>query len=210
MDDRILALCELSNDLLFQKIPKSRLSYYVDASLNAGRETAKRFAGQNIRQLYEERRIGIQVRNGGKKGYGVVLRGQAVMAREGCSVELYKDSLDALAQHSAYGGQSLTQEAARDTHLAHEFFHILEYMEGRSLSEELEPIVRFSFLGLSFKSRINRCDEIAAHAFAKEFLGLPYLPNFYDYLYLTGTGAMTQSDFSELTGRMAVLLSENI
>ena len=38
MEDRILAMCELSNDLLFHKIPRERLGYYVDASLEAGRQ----------------------------------------------------------------------------------------------------------------------------------------------------------------------------
>ena len=54
MEDRILAMCELSNDLLFHKIPRERLGYYVDASLEAGRSAAKCFSGRSIRELYEE------------------------------------------------------------------------------------------------------------------------------------------------------------
>ncbi len=41
MDDRILAACELSNDLIFQKIPKDRLAYYIDVPLAAGRKAAR-------------------------------------------------------------------------------------------------------------------------------------------------------------------------
>ena len=47
MDDRILAMCELSNDLLFQKIPPERMAYYVDGALEAGRAAAgRRRSGQ--------------------------------------------------------------------------------------------------------------------------------------------------------------------
>ena len=75
------------------------------------------------------------------------------------------------------------------------------------MAEELEPVICFRILGIQRKAHIRRCEEVAAHAFAKELLGLPVLPNFYDYLYLMGTGKMTQTAFRELTERMAALLS---
>ena len=206
MDDRILAMCELSNDLLFQKIPPERMAYYVDGALEAGRAAAGQFRGTDIRTLYQN--SGIQIHRGGtgKKGYGVVLRGQATMSPTECSVEVYPDSIDELARHSTWEGRRLTGEEAMDVHLAHEFFHIWEYQQQRSIVEELDPVVSFTFLGLKRRSRINRCGEIAAHAFAEELLSLPCLPNFYDYLYLIHTGKMKRSDFEELCSRMEGLL----
>lgn len=207
MDDRVLAMCELSNDLLFHKIPKQRLPYYVEASLEAGRSAARSFAGQDVQELYRQFGIGICKAGNGKQGYGVILRGQSVMSRQGCSVEVYQDSIRELAAHSTYNGAGLTEEEALRVHLAHEFFHIWEYLEHRSIVEELEPIVSFSLLGLRRKSHINRCGEVAAHAFARELLQLPFLPNFYDYLYLMDTGNMAPSAFQELTERMTALLA---
>ena len=75
MEDRILAMCELSNDLLFHKIPRERLGYYVDASLEAGRSAAKCFSGRSIRELYEEYGIAIRHAGSGKGSFGVTLRG---------------------------------------------------------------------------------------------------------------------------------------
>lgn len=206
MDDRILAMCELSNDLLFQKIPPERMAYYVAGALEAGRAAAGQFRGTDIRTLYQN--SGIQIHRGGtgKKGYGVVLRGQATMSPTECSVEVYPDSIDELARHSTWEGRRLTGEEAMDVHLAHEFFHIWEYQQQRSIVEELDPVVSFTFLGLKRRSRINRCGEIAAHAFAKELLSLPCLPNLYDYLYLIDTEKMKRSDFEELCSRMERLL----
>ena len=206
MDDRILAMCELSNDLLFQKIPPERMAYYVDGALEAGRAAAGQFRGTNIRTLYQN--SGIQIHRGGtgKKGYGVVLRGQATMSPTECSVEVYPDSIDELARHSTWEGRRLTSEEAMEVHLSHEFFHIWEYRQNRSIVEELDPVVSFTFLGLKRRSRINRCGEIAAHAFAKELLSLPCLPNLYDYLYLIDTEKMKRSDFEELCSRMERLL----
>lgn len=206
MDDRVLALCELSNDLLFHKIPKERLAYYADASLEAGRTAARGFLGQDVRKLYRQSGIEIRYAGNGKQNYGVILRGQSVMGEEQCSVDVYQDSIRELAAHSAWEGQSLTLEQALDAHLAHEFFHIWEYREHRSIADELDPVVSVSFLGFKRWAHINRCGEVAAHAFARQLLDLPFLPNFYDYRYLIDTGAMTQADFDGLTARMEELL----
>ncbi len=198
MDDRILAACELSNDLIFQKIPKDRLAYYIDVPLAAGRKAAGRFAGENIRALYKKYEIEIREAGSGKGGYGVVLRGQAVMDAKGCSVEIYRDSIEALAKHSRWKDTVLTCEQALEIHLAHEFFHILEYLENSSVVKEMEPVQTFSFFGLRRFSQVQRCGEIAAHVFAKELLKLPVLPNLYDYLYLIGTGKMTPLAFDDM------------
>ena len=63
MDERVLALCELSNDMLFHKIPREQLPFYVDESLKAGRETARTLAGRDVLELYRE--SGICIREGG-------------------------------------------------------------------------------------------------------------------------------------------------
>lgn len=206
MDDRVLALCELSNDLLFHKIPRERLAYYADASLEAGRAAAQGFLGQDVRELYRQSGIEIRYAGNGKQNYGVILRGQSVMGEEQCSVDVYQDSIRELAAHSVWEGRSLTLEQALDAHLAHEFFHIWEYREHRSIADELEPVVSVSFLGFKRQAHINRCGEVAAHAFVRQLLGLPFLPNFYDYRYLIDTGAMPQTDFDSLIARMEELL----
>lgn len=208
MDERIMAVCELANDLIFHKIPKDSLAYYADESLRAGKRAAKRFAGEDIRALYEKYGIEIRETGAGKGQYGVILRGQAVMDAGGCSVEIYRDSIKALAEHSRWKDTSLTFEQAVEVHLSHEFFHILEYLEHSSIAEKLEPVQTFSFLGLRRLAHVQRCGEVAAHAFAKELLGLPVLPNLYDYLYLMGTGKMTRSAFEDMLVRMGAYISQ--
>ena len=101
MEDRILAMCELSNDLLFHKIPRERLGYYVDASLEAGRSAAKCFSGRSIRELYEEYGIAIRHAGSGKGSFGVTLRGQAVLSETECAVEVYDESIRTLRRAAA-------------------------------------------------------------------------------------------------------------
>ena len=203
VNDRILALCELSNDLLYGKIPADRTAYYIDSSLEAGRAAAREYAGTDIRELYRTNEIQIQYCQENKSTFGVVLRGQTVMGKEEVKVELYSASIESLAKNSRiYNSQPVDYNTALNIHLAHEFFHFLEYKKKSFVSEELDSVVIMKLFGLRRRARINRCSEIAAHAFAKELLHLPYLPNLYDYAYLVNTGKMKQEDLSALFSRM--------
>lgn len=206
MDDRILAMCELSNDLLFHKIPTERMGYYVNASLEEGRNTAKQFSGKNIRELYEQYGIAIRHAGNGKGNFGVTLRGQAVLSEKECAVEIYDESIRTLAQSSSYQGRTLTMDEALDIHLAHEFFHFWEFHEHRSIVDRLDSVTTFSLFGWKRTAHIYRCGEIAAHAFAKSMTAIPELPNLYDYLYLIHAGKMTPAQFDELTARMQEML----
>ena len=208
IDDRVLALMEISNDLLYSKIPRKKLSYYADRSLSAGREAASQYLGKDILKLYRENGITIRYCDKAPGLYGVVLRGQAVMGKDECRVELYRDSIVELARHS--GGREsapLTAEEAERVHLAHEFYHFLEYKEGRTISEKLDRVVIMKAFRWQRTACVNRCSEAAAHSFAKTLLNLPCLPNLYDYCYLMGTGKLKPSDFEAFTARMGALLA---
>lgn len=206
MDERVLALCELSNDLLYHKIEQDKLHEYIDAPLAHGKAIAKKFKGKNIEKWYEKYDIKIKYSDSGKKSYGVVLRGQVTMSKEECEVEIYKESIEQLAKYSECNGVSLTYEQALHVHLAHEFYHFWEYKNDVSIIEELPKVERFSFLGIKKYSLIQRSCEIAAHAFAKELLGLEVLPNYFDYMYLIKKDKMKQEDFDTLMENMKKLL----
>jgi hypothetical protein len=202
MDDRALALCELSNDLLFHKIPPGRIAYYTDGSLREGFAAAEGLEGADMMGLCRERGITVSKRPAGKAAFGVALRGTAVMGPKECSIEIYEDSVRAMA---ALCG--LEYSLAEAVHLAHEFFHYLEHKSGAPVPDRLEKIVALRFLGLERKAGITRASEAAAHAFAKAVLGLPVLPNYYDYMYLIASGKMSQEFFDNKLKDMERMLS---
>lgn len=198
VNERILALLELSNDIFYHKIPAGRLSYYIDTPLAIGREVAAQYAGQDIFALYSAQGIAIDYRPETSSKYGVTLRGQAVMSKAECRVELYESSIRTLSGHSAFDDLPAPDyEAALRIHLAHEFFHFWEYKNGRSVSDEMDSVATIRVLGFARHAKISRCGEIAAHAFAKELLGLPCLPNLYDYSYLLAEGKLTRESFQQ-------------
>lgn len=207
MDDNILALCELSSDLVYGKIPQNKLCYYITNSLNAGKETAKEFQGSEIMMLYDKHHIRIKYLDRSSEKYGVMLRGSAVLSQKECSVELYRASISALAAHSKFeGGALLDYDLALKIHLAHEFYHYLEYKKGSTISMQLDPVQTMKIKFLKRSSHVRRCEEIAAHAFAKELLNLSVLPNYYDYLYLIDCGKLSKDSFDSMIERNRKLI----
>lgn len=195
--DEVLALCELSNDLLYQKIPKEKLAYYISESLTIGKETADEFVNRDILDLCDENKIEIEYIRESKKTYGVSFRAQVEMDKKHTKIFLYEGSIRELAKNSGFTGRkALTYEEALKIHLSHEFFHYLEYTKNKFVPDRLEEIVTMRFLTFARKARIQRCSEIAAHAFAKELLGLKELPNVYDYSYLINSGKMKKDSFN--------------
>lgn len=225
MDTRVLALCELSNDLLYHKIPKRQLPFYVDESLRMGTAAAAVLKGQSIEELYREHRIEICCQEDGKGAFGMAYRGQITLAKEGCSVMIFESSVRELAEYSYSGGnggssgnhgnigncgmEPVDYQLAKEIHLAHEFFHFLEFESLGYVSKLLPEIVTMEVFGLKRRAAVNRCSEVAAHAFAKELLSLKVLPNYYDYRYLINTGKMSEMSFGEMTDKYGNVLNRN-
>lgn len=200
-NDRVLAMCELSNDLLFNKIKSEKYLYYIDSSLSAGASAAQLYKGQNIHDLYRSNGIEIQYSHEKNIISGVEFRAQVTMDKNKKCVKLYKKSIEELARLSMVDNESISLGRAIEIHLCHEFYHYLEFCEGKSTAEKLDTIVSMKIGPFERKAHINRCSEIAAHSFVKEMLQLDYLPNVYDYIYLINSKKMTQKDFDELIER---------
>ena len=223
LHDHVLAMCELMNDLLYRKIPKDRYTYYVEQSLSLGRQAACRmkevYGAPRLEQIYKDSGIEIIYEEKSSKNCGVSFRAQSEYGKDGSAkVLIYKDSIGLLASKSkieepslGIPGDGLDVQTALEVHLAHEYFHYLEHhsseipdentrsiYEKGYVSDYLEPVTLFSFLGYDRKGNILRCSEIAAHAFAKELMQLPVLPNYYDYVYLINEKRMSREEFREM------------
>lgn len=222
ISDEVLAMFELSNDLLIGKVSKERYPYYVRESLNLGREAARRVKEMwtalgrtadtvDIFRLYEEAQIEIVYEEKSGEKYGVSFRAQSEYAKDGsASVMIYRQSIAELAGHSRSGGQTveLTEDMALKIYLAHEYFHYLEYHSSDILDEKTMKLYNHGFVsdyldqveltkifGRRRTGGILRCSEIAAHAFAKELTGIEVLPNYFDYVYLMAEGRLSEADF---------------
>ena len=192
--DQVLAFGEISEDLLFHKIEKSRVKNYILRSLEIGHEVADKYKDKDIFKLYKDNGIDIEYSQNSGSFYKVKFRAQFEWGKgKKSKVIIYKDSIKELADISG-----ISEDLSLKIHLCHEFFHYLELSNNRVVSEELDSVVTMKFICLERKANISRCSEIAAHSFTKRLLKLDYIPNIYDYKYLMKIGEMKETYLDEL------------
>lgn len=207
--DEVLAMAELSADSVFGKIPKEKYLYYIRSSLQAGQNAAEQFAGQTIEKMSEKLGAAVILEDVPARCGGVNLRAQTLTEQGKTEVHVYRESLRNLAENSSWDGvQSLSEEMSLQTHLYHELFHVLEEKSGSYVSDRLPPVTTWKFFSHVGSSHVTRCSEIAAHRFAQKMLGLPWLPNFYDYIYLRNKNKLSQDQFDGFFARMQALIAE--
>lgn len=184
-DDRLPAWLELEQDPVFAHLTVGQRRWYVERALAIGREQAAHFNGATPSAVAVQLGVQVRVLNQENRFAGMVVRAE----HDAGVITLYTPSVQQVAE-------LLTQvlpepwqwEQVEGLHVAHELFHHLEETRIKPVHEQLPAVVTFRLGRLwQTRSRARQCREIAAHAFAKELLGVPFLPNAVDWLILIAT-----------------------
>lgn len=198
-----LAMAELSSDAVFSRIPPEKYAYYIEAALAAGKQAAAQHAHESVEALCQSLGVTLVIEPKSKRYGTVSLRAQAVTEKNQTTIYVYEESIAGLVENSQWEGvDSLSVQTAIDTHICHELFHVLEEKSSAYVSDLLDCVHTWKLLSWSGKSHVMRCSEIAAHSFAKEMLGLPWLPNLYDYIYLYNQKQLSEAQFTDFFTRM--------
>lgn len=186
--DEFLGYLQLREDLLFDRIPIEDRMNYVKRSLEIGRKDAARTPQIDLFDLFAAAGVVLEEKAQSGSLITTKLRAQYEVDKNGrAKVTYYRESITNLAEAAG-----ISFEQALNIHLAHEYFHLLELKE-KPVNERLPKVTLPSIFGWKRTATVIRISEIAANAFAKSFLKLAVLPNYYDYLYLERIGEISQA-----------------
>ena len=171
-DDRFLAYLELRKDTFFHKIPTEKIRYYIDGALAYGKQLAVTADFVDPSELCD--RLGVMVIKE-ITGKTETVRGTLELAKNKKTIRMYQQPLRQIAHY-----HNITLAQLEEAVLLHELFHLLEE-QTRSTTEQLERVETMQFLGFKRTAAVRQTREIAAHAFVKERMQLPFLPNYWDY-----------------------------
>ncbi len=194
-DDKLLGFDELYNDKYFSKIPKEKYEYYVQESYKIGLEYAEKFKNKDLKE--ESRKLGFVIEYVEGSIFNktdIEIRAHIIIKKNEKKIRIYKESVHKMTE--VLKG-ILTEKQVYDLHIAHEFFHVLEYLDNNIVSEKMEPIIRLRLFGKEYYGFVSASSEIAAHCFAKKVLDLEYNPKAYDYMYMLNRNKMSIIDFEE-------------
>ena len=191
--DRALAWLDLRRDAVFNKIPIARRRYYLEHALAAGENAAANLPHRDLERLYAENDISIKLATHGGVFFSARLRAQLEYskAQRRRQVTLYLPSLDSLRASCAQMGYTMSEREIIHIHLAHEFFHFLEYHHHQPVPATLDKVCHFAFGPWRSYATVMATSEIAAHRFCQRLNGLPFYPSWFDWLWLIDNGKCT-------------------
>lgn len=182
LDDFILSLFQLRDDTYFNKLSNEEVKYYISESIRLGKNLSKSLREKDIEALLKENGIEIEVIKG--KDENLSLRAEIEFSKEIKKIKIYEDSIIDVYNNTKNHRFNLNKEDIYKIHLAHEFYHFLEYKYNIFTNERLKKITLFKLGPFKRESTILMTREIAAHSFCKEILKLDFHPKLLDYMYL--------------------------
>lgn len=193
LNDEILGLLELQDDMLFHKIPKNKIKYYINEASNIGKREAEKYRGKNLDDILQYNGVETIIRDT-SKSKRLDLRGEIIFDKKEKIIIIYKDSMEQLYNCLKEAGIVISKNMVYDIHLAHEFYHFIEYKNNKNTNELLDKIETISIGVIKKKSSIIKTREVAAHSFCKEVLGLKFHPKLMDYIYLIQNNRLDEKE----------------
>lgn len=194
----VMSLTELSEDSVFCKIPKGKVKEYIDGAASIARKKAEIFKNGNNKNLIEFcKHKGVTV-NIIDANYEVMkIKYRADIYYDKKQINIIKPSIlemyNFLEKFKTFGeGFNLTIEKIIDIHIAHELYHLIEYMEKEETGKLLPKVTTFKIGKYERKVEVTKTSEVAAHIFCMEVLNLPYHPRLLDFLYLLVSKQITE------------------
>jgi hypothetical protein len=200
-----LGMLDLLQDPLFAKLDPAEYPRCIAKGISAGTaaaahcgcdpEVAFVSAGFEIRRLEDPLRPEQRSR----------IQAQIFYETDKPHVDLHMAELSHKQSILAADGLTASLEWMVQLHLAHEYYHFLEFSQSHFVGDGLVPA---RLHGLVRPRRLRAASEIAAHSFSDVLMDSPLRPELMDYLVLIADGLMTQEEFSDLLARAQIKLSE--
>lgn len=192
--DELMAICELMEDPIFRKIPKDKIKYYIENSFIIGCEKAamlkKNCGNKTLTELCMDNGITVNIIDKPYKVMDTNYRAEIIYSEN--QINILKPSIMLMEEQLK---DIADIEKIIDIHIAHEFYHFLEYRSKKDTADMLSPVTILKIGKFNKKSKVIKTCEIAAHAFCKEYLNLPFHPKALDFIFLINKGEMSYDEF---------------
>lgn len=215
--DKIISLCttynmslaELYDDSQFNKIPKGKIDDYIIGAINIAKLKANKIKNENksmsLIDICKSKGVTVNILDKDYIAANVHYRAEIYYLDK--SINIMKSSIvqmcDQLTKLNLfYDRYDISYERVVDIHVAHELYHLIEYIDKEETGSLLPKVTSIKVGRFERKSEVVRTSEVAAHIFCMEILNLPFHPKLLDYLYLLSNGEVTEDRLVEFLYRI--------
>lgn len=179
LPEEIWAYMELKEDPIFSHIDSRRYCYYVREGIRAGKESGTKWSLESIRKELQNKHVEVCFLEE-KPPFAV--HSQIIAEKGAYRIDVFlpvlREILPLIKEYEA----GISMEDLKNIHLAHEFYHYLEYEAGESVSDRCDKVSYRTLRVFPRMAAVTRLREIGAHSFAKTVCGFSWSPQFLDYL----------------------------
>lgn len=200
VSDEIMAYLELREDNQFSHILPQHYKYYINESIKLGKTEGKKYKGKNLEAILKENEVEVIYVDGKQPSNTSfsMIQSQIYFTKSEKRIELFVDIMEEKQKQMQNFDFNISVEDLKSLHLAHEFYHFLEYKRDEPTGMQLLPVSK-KLLGIfPIQAHVLRTSEIAAHQFAKEVCNLSIQPKIMDYCYQIQQGVYTKESFETL------------
>ncbi|MDF2595105.1 MAG: hypothetical protein K0R69_1446 [Clostridia bacterium] len=200
ISDEIMAFLELKEDSQFSNIAPKDYVFYLSKSMAFGKIESQRYRRQDLEAILKSEGVQIlhhQNVNTMETPFSMI-QSQIYFTKEEKKIEIFVGVIEEKRRAMEKFGLRISAEEMRRLHLAHEFYHFLEFSRDQRTGERLPPISKKLLGIIPVQSYVTRTNEIAAHQFAKEVCNFPIHPKIMDYCYQITKGAYKREAFGAL------------
>jgi hypothetical protein len=193
------AMLELRQDPLFRYMDSADYSGYVEKSIQTGHKKAQQYIGKNLENEIETAGFGI-VSDNRLPAYQITsyrIQARTSYNEKSGLIFLYMNEINYKWNIMQEYGYNVTLEWLIKLVLAHEFYHVTEFLQGCTTGDMMPPVYRKTLFG-NKKASLRSVSEIAAHNFSKTYMESVIQPEMTDYLVLLHDGTITSEYLEKL------------
>lgn len=209
-NDKVMAMADLMEDELYKKIPKDKISYYIDESIKIGQEVAKeiktKYSDKTIREVFSEEKVKIELDKSEYDFQTIKLKGKYDPINS--KIIVYHKSINKMvSSYKTLGADFLDYDLVYRILLVHELYHHIEEERIGATYNRLEFVNSFKRLPINKPFPVKKTSDIAANIFTKEILNLSFHPKILNYLYMWGTSYTDEKTLSDYLDKIEAMLN---
>lgn len=200
VSDEIMAYLELTEDCQFIHIHPTAYPLYITKSMEIAKTAANKYKDSNLASLLKEDSVAVcyhEQEYTASTPYSQI-QSELFYTKEKKRIDIYTTILREKQSAVEAFGLSVSLEDLLRLHLAHEFYHFLEFKTENPTYQQLPRVTKKCFGILPLHSYVIRTNEIVAHQFAKELCHFPIHPKLMDYYYLIHKGVYEENQLNRL------------
>ena len=165
--------------------PQKNIKYYLEESIRLEKEAGRKFKNKDLIEIMKKDQVEVRYRTEERNLNPLYqMKSQICFEKKNRYLDLYMNEIKKQCNSVKRVEPEINLEWLKNLHIAHEFYHFLEFSQDQRTGELLKPVERKGMFRTQ-KVCLQSVSEIAAPFICKGIHGHNMNPKYFDCLYIS-------------------------